>query len=928
MNILRKEIDYSTRGQQSDETFTSSDTITSSSDDDDFIEEELHIIWLCTKNEQINLLFDNDLCNLTAMVSKLSVITDISKCRILVNRVNNQRILLIVSDEFSQIIDDSIIKDNDKIFSIIIISSEENKQKTCSKIFDIYESIKDASMGIRWLIERFNLDSFYLNHGKTNYCSSQENFDALDHSFMYTQIIKNTLCSIHFTAQHRCEFAKYRRQQYANDTNELSKIDKFERNYNDERPIWWYIHHAFLYSNVNRALRTMDIDSIVSLGFFIKDLHQDIEQLNQRQFNETNQTLDFVTLYRGQALSEREFKELQKCQGRLIAFNQFLSTSRNYDTAHLFAESNSMKNDMKGVIFKINVDPLNCSTYFADISEFSKYRDEREVLFSMHSIFRIGNTQQVDNSNDRLWIIELILTNDQDKQLNQLTQFIENEFKESQGWFRLCQLMIKIAHFTKAEELCYKLFEENDNKNEKADIFNLLGMIKYCQGQYEEAIMFYRGSISLLKDIQSLNDSKWAYIFINLGQVFHRIGNYSEALSLYKLTLEIHRNSSSLNEFDWGMVHNNLSLIYDKTYKDDDASYHRRVAIEAFVDSLPANHPHMTTVFSDPYWEMNSFDLSTTTNVNYEKTLSIYEKALQIQTRSLPNDHPHLANTYNNIGRIYTEWGNYYHAVLNFKKALEIQLKKLSPDHSDLAITYSNFGRMSYKRDNYSDACLFFEYALTIQTKRFHSNHPDIIECKRALALAYYRMKQRSKALERYQDVLNTLKTSLSENHPIIVNLQKDIEQIKYQISTIENFEQPFTNLFAYNWSSVSWHGVLEFFIDNCIAYTCYLYFCWYPYPFILLIIGFIWYLVGYPEFLLYYFMYLSLLLLFYLKKFWFLGCLGILWESMKYIYFVCSDWTTTSPCSQSTFTKILITGFAILTVYFLLFYVYFKYWY
>ncbi|CAF0767731.1 unnamed protein product [Adineta steineri] len=90
---------------------------------------------------------------------------------------------------------------------------------------------------------------------------------------------------------------------------------------------------------LNRALRMMDGHIIIRLGFFIGDLHRQIEQLHQKQYAGTTAT-DTFTLYRGQGLSTGDFEQMMQNKGGFISFNNFLSTSNDRDLSYAFAESN------------------------------------------------------------------------------------------------------------------------------------------------------------------------------------------------------------------------------------------------------------------------------------------------------------------------------------------------------------------------------------------------------------------------------------------------------------------------------------------------------------------------------------------------------------------------------------------------------------
>ena len=96
--------------------------------------------------------------------------------------------------------------------------------------------------------------------------------------------------------------------------------------------------NAFLYPMLNRALRTMEVDIIIKMGFFIGDLHRQIEQLHSEQFNGHHSKTTF-TVYRGQGLPKAAFEQMTKTKGGLMAFNCFLSTSKKRDVSLGFRSS-------------------------------------------------------------------------------------------------------------------------------------------------------------------------------------------------------------------------------------------------------------------------------------------------------------------------------------------------------------------------------------------------------------------------------------------------------------------------------------------------------------------------------------------------------------------------------------------------------------
>ena len=161
-------------------------------------------------------------------------------------------------------------------------------------------------------------------------------------------------------------------------------------------------------------------------------------------------------------------------------------------------------------------------------------KGEDEILFSMHSIFRIGEIKQLDG-NTRLWQVDLILTSDNDPQLHALTEHIRKEtFPHHKGWKRLGNLLIKLGQFDKAEQVCDILLDQTTDEREKGSIYHMFGMIKRIdQGKYEDAVQYYEQSIKINQKYLSPTHSDLASSYNNLGLVFSNMGEYSKALSYY-----------------------------------------------------------------------------------------------------------------------------------------------------------------------------------------------------------------------------------------------------------------------------------------------------------------------------------------------------------------------------------------------------------
>ena len=293
------------------------------------------------------------------------------------------------------------------------------------------------------------------------------------------------------------------RDVFTKNDREIKNIKKLERQYRDNTPIWWYTLESFLYPMVNRALRMMDVDIIIKMGFFIKDLHQHTEELHNEQFNDVHSRNTFL-VYRGQGMVRTEFEQITQTKGGLISFNNFLSTSGNRTVSLRFANRALTNPDLVGVLFIMTIDPSQSTTPFAAIKDVSAIESEDEVLFAMQTVFRIGNITAM-GENSRLFQVELTLTGDNDKDLHQLTDYIRKEtFPDEEGWYRLGEVLRKMGQFDKSEEVYHILLEQTTNESDKAPIFNQLGSAKDAQGEYEEAITFYDKAVEIYQKRSSI----------------------------------------------------------------------------------------------------------------------------------------------------------------------------------------------------------------------------------------------------------------------------------------------------------------------------------------------------------------------------------------------------------------------------------------
>ncbi|CAF1434047.1 unnamed protein product [Adineta steineri] len=561
------------------------------------------------------------------------------------------------------------------------------------------------------------------------------------------------------------DFITYCRQD---NSKSSINIDKFEKEYRAQSAIWWYTYPSFIYSMLNDGLRTMDADIIITVGFFLRDVHEQIQQLYEHQVS-IYERKSFV-VYRGQGLLKSDFEKLQKTQGGLMSFNNFLSTSKDKEISIDCADIASTVPDKVGILFIMSIDPCIKSTPFACIKEVSAIESEEEVLFSMHTVFRVGTIERMENNNE-LYQVELQLTSDDDEQLQLLTDRIRKEIS-GVGWQRLGDLLLKIGQLNKAEELYNALLEQTSDKSEKAIYYNQLGYVYSTLGDYGNAISYYEQGLKIQQKILPSDHPNLATTYNNIGSVHDNMAEYSNALSFHKKALEIQQKTLSSNHPDLAISYNNIGLVYLNIGEYSKALSFYEKALEIEQKSLLSNHPSLATSYSNIGLVYKNME-------EYSKALSFYEKALEIEQKTLSSNHPDLATTYNNIGLVYLNIGEYSKALSFYEKALEIEQKSLSSNHLELAILYSNIGGVYNSMKEYLKALSSHEKALEIREKTLSSDHPSLATSYNNMAKMYYNMKNYSKALSYLERAVDIFQQELPPTHSDIKSVKNSIEIVK-----------------------------------------------------------------------------------------------------------------------------------------------------
>ncbi|CAF1158267.1 unnamed protein product [Rotaria sordida] len=570
--------------------------------------------------------------------------------------IKEEKLFLILSDIYAKKVI-SCIYQMSQLMGIYIISNDRLKDQSWIKQ---YEKIKGIFT---------NIESIYKKLKYHLHLSESDNIpiEILNSSSIIIQYLlkKILLYEIDYNEKSKRDFINFTREQYR---NKLNVINEFEEDYISSRAIWWYTRKCFLYFAIDKAFRKQNIELLIKMGFFLRDVHQQINQLYNKIDNENE-----MIVYRGQGILEHELEIFKNHKNGFISFNNFLWTNIDRQISLSIARSATNNPNLFGILFRMKI---NSSIKYISLENLSYYlNSENEILFSIYTIFRIGKIKQIE---DKIWQINLILVNDDNQQLKDYLQSIKYN-EEQTSWQQLGFYFIQINQLDKAEEL-YKILLESNSINNSKQLTILNEQLKFIYNKKNNLIdstLYFKTSLKNSSNDLLQNDSSLYSKYFNNGIRFHKENNLFEAVQNFKCALNIALHASEIDYLQIASLYYRIAEIYNEK--------------EIFIQAVEN-----------------------------------YQSALENELKHFPRQYLSIAKIYNKIGEIFYQIEDYTKAFSYYEKSIKIQKKFLSPNNSILAITNYNIAIIFNDLQQYKKAIEYASQAVNIARHSFGSNHEDV----------------------------------------------------------------------------------------------------------------------------------------------------------------------------------------------------------
>ncbi|UJR18243.1 hypothetical protein I4U23_005144 [Adineta vaga] len=768
------------------------------------LEENVTLMWFNPGDDDKNKIVKN---------INIICYTDIDILTQSMETTKNQKIFVIISAEDAVKYRRGILElsSSKSLFIFPANSTDLFDNIIKEKIVGSFNNSDDLIQSIKETVDKFN-KCIELPSNYNRYQQGTCDLSKYSGRYLWFQLFHEVIQ--HLSPDDDCgakeEMLNVCRQIYQDNDQTLKTIDEFDRTFQIKDCIRWYTKPTFIFEIINKALRTEDIEQLYQFRYYIaglsKQLHRECEKMK-------NKNEEKLILYRGSGLHKQELESLTLTKGKLIATNEYWSTSRNISCAEIFIRRDS---DFIPVLYEIECDLCHCkdSIIFADISSLSQFGNaEEEYLFNAGSIFQVESIEQ-DVKND-YYSIKIKTTDKGGELAKQYKEIYREDMKYESPRLMIGILLKRIGQYNKSLDYFRKLLK-NPGGEKLSRIHNRIGIALQHQNKCEEALEHLNEAYNLASKSNSGEEIHLALILHGKGLVFDRQRKFSKALECHTQAINIFKSTIGDNNGESAAIYSSIGRYYWRVKDHEKAIIYQNKASEIRKLFFPPKHHIHAFSYIDiarSYWRQGKYD----------KALDCNLMALKLRQECLLPEHLNIASSLYFIGKIYFAMKNRNEALDYYQKSLEMTRKCLPPPQQrnvsnileDIAKTFEHdpgkaleyrlealsaqkrlkpkeYEHMVRTLDNiartyrtmklYEKSIEFYKKALDIRQRYFPDKMYDLMINLDRLATVYEDMKKLRKALHYYRSIMKMCNTDLHSYGEICRKTRKNIARLQQKL--------------------------------------------------------------------------------------------------------------------------------------------------
>lgn len=293
---------------------------------------------------------------------------------------------------------------------------------------------------------------------------------------------------------------------------------------------------------------------------------------------------------------------------------------------------------------------------------------------------------------------------------------------------------------------------------EYAKSLNDIGNVYDKEGNYKNAEHFYTKSLELKKELGLEGNVTYWNTLNNMALLYSRLGNHSKAVTTMQNQLALIKKYKGEKQPEYGNYLNSMGTVYETAGSYQEASDYFNQALNFYKTYYGVSDPNYSRV-------LNNLGLLSMVHNNPDKAIQYFNQSLQILAQDSVSNQIELADTYNNLGEVYSEKRDKNNAEPNFQKALHIYENRLGRKHPSYWIAYSNDAVYHYRIGEIPKAIQETKQVLDMDISMLYDNFSFLSEAEK--------LKYWSKTYDQFE-YYNSLCVKQYEKYPELVGSMYD----------------------------------------------------------------------------------------------------------------------------------------------------------
>lgn len=336
-----------------------------------------------------------------------------------------------------------------------------------------------------------------------------------------------------------------------------------------------------------------------------------------------------------------------------------------------------------------------------------------------------------------------------------------------------------IPHYEKAIEIRQKIYPA-DHPDLARSYYNLAVSYSF-DGAYGAAVDYFEAAINIHK--AGSNKFVLAQTYQQAGNNYRLLGDYEKALAYQELSLKSLIELFGAKDAEVAFTYYDMGHLFSSMNENEKAKAVFQKALNIYQErgdqARAANVLHALSGIS--------YDQG-----DYEQTLLLSQQALEIHQTVFGTTHLSTAKDHNHLGLAYYKMKNYQAAITAFNKALDIRIEHYQAQykkHPDIAIVYDNLGRVYTEQGNYAEALRIYQLALS----HFVPSFEKINTPKNPSVQAILNSNEKPHLLTTLSDKASMFQQQYDEDNSNLAALENALSNYQLCSQLIDRMRQEYT---------------------------------------------------------------------------------------------------------------------------------------